>query len=165
MSWKTRGGLWGSVLHYVVRSRESVILDDAATHPRFAANPYICRCQCQCRARSILSLLLLNQAKLIGGLYLENNPAPPVFMPTRISHAETTRLLSPDCPGEHASVPRSGGTRTEDPAPGRRQHHRHLHLEFQRPDEMVAEFETRVMGAAQGDQVVIGGLPEDDEPP
>jgi PAS domain S-box-containing protein len=70
-----------TVLHYVMRTRESVILDDAATEPSFAADPYIRQCQ----ARSILCLPLINQAKLIGVLYLENNLAPRVFAPARIA--------------------------------------------------------------------------------
>ena len=61
-----------SVLHYVLRTRESVILDDAAAQSTFAADPYIRQRQ----ARSILCLPLINQAKLIGVLYLENNLAP-----------------------------------------------------------------------------------------
>jgi PAS domain S-box-containing protein len=70
-----------TVLHYVMRTRESVILDDAATQPSFAADPYIRQCQ----ARSILCLPFVNQAKLIGVLYLENNLAPRVFAPARIA--------------------------------------------------------------------------------
>jgi GAF domain-containing protein len=58
-----------------------VILDDAATQPEFAAHPYIRQRQ----ARSILCLPLINQAKLIGVLYLENNLAPRVFAPARIA--------------------------------------------------------------------------------
>jgi PAS domain S-box-containing protein len=69
------------VLHYVLRARESVILDDAATEPSFAADPCVCRCQ----ARSILCLPLTNQAKLIGVLYLENNLTPRAFAPARIA--------------------------------------------------------------------------------
>jgi PAS domain S-box-containing protein len=69
-----------SVLHYVLRTQESAILDDAATQPVFAADPYIR----QRRVRSILCLPLLNQAKLIGVLYLENNLSPRVFAPARI---------------------------------------------------------------------------------
>src|SRR5258708_14980329 len=68
-----------SVLQYVLRTRESVILDDAAAQPEFAADPYIRQHQ----ARSVLCLPLLNQAKLIGVLYLENNLAPLVFPPPR----------------------------------------------------------------------------------
>ena len=39
----TAAALPESVLHYVLRTRESVILDDAATQPPFAADPYIRR--------------------------------------------------------------------------------------------------------------------------
>jgi PAS domain S-box-containing protein len=67
------------VLYYVLRTRESVILDDAASQPPFAADPYIRERQ----ARSILCLPLMTQAKLIGVLYLENNLAPRVFAPAR----------------------------------------------------------------------------------
>jgi PAS domain S-box-containing protein len=73
-----------SVLHYVARTRESVILDDAATQPPFAADTYLRRRQ----ARSILCLPLITQAKLIGLLYLENNLASHVFTPARISVLE-----------------------------------------------------------------------------
>src|SRR5208283_1791925 len=70
-----------SVLHYVLRTRESVILDDAAAQATFAEDPYIRQRQ----TRSILCLPLLNQSKLIGVLYLENNLAPRVFAPARIA--------------------------------------------------------------------------------
>jgi PAS domain S-box-containing protein len=69
-----------SVLHYVLRTRESVILDDAMSDPSFAADSYIRQRQ----ARSILCLPLINQTKLIGVLYLENNLASHIFVPTRI---------------------------------------------------------------------------------
>jgi PAS domain S-box-containing protein len=68
-----------SVLHYVLRTRESVILDDAAAQPPFAADPYLRQRQ----ARSILCLPLITQAKLIGVLYLENNLTARVFAPAR----------------------------------------------------------------------------------
>jgi PAS domain S-box-containing protein len=70
-----------TVLHYVLHTRESVILDDASSESPFAADPYIR----QRRARSILCVPLLAQAKLIGVLYLENSLAPRVFSPTRIA--------------------------------------------------------------------------------
>jgi len=73
-----------SVLHYVVRTRESVILDDAVVQPTFAADPYLR----QRHARSILCLPLVKQFKLIGVLYLENNLASHVFTPARISVLE-----------------------------------------------------------------------------
>jgi PAS domain S-box-containing protein len=73
-----------SVLHTVIRTRESVILDDASAQNRFPADEYIC----QKRARSVLCLPLVKQAKLIGVLYLENNLASHVFTPSRISVLE-----------------------------------------------------------------------------
>jgi predicted ATPase/signal transduction histidine kinase len=69
-----------AVLQYVLHTRESVILDDAGTHPSFGADPYIRRRQ----GRSILCAPLINQGKLIGVLYLENNLATGVFVPARI---------------------------------------------------------------------------------
>ena len=47
----------------------------------FSADPYIV----QCRAHSILCLPLINQTKLIGILYLENNLTPHVFTPDRVT--------------------------------------------------------------------------------
>ena len=70
-----------SIVHYVVRTQESVILDDASAENPFSADPYIR----QHHARSILCLPLINRAKLIGVLYLENNLSPHVFTPARIS--------------------------------------------------------------------------------
>jgi PAS domain S-box-containing protein len=70
-----------SVLHYVLRSHEIAILDDAAAQSPFGVDSYIHRRQ----ARSILCLPLLNQAKLIGVLYLENNLTPRAFAPARVS--------------------------------------------------------------------------------
>jgi len=76
-----------SVLRYVLRTRETVILDDAAAQSTFAADPYIR----ERKARSVLCLPLLNQARLIGVLYLENKLAPGVFAPAR---AAVLKLLA-----------------------------------------------------------------------
>jgi PAS domain S-box-containing protein len=70
-----------SVLQYVLRTRETVILDDATAHPPFAADPYIRERQ----ARSILCLPMINQTRLTGVLYLENSLAPGVFAPARLA--------------------------------------------------------------------------------
>jgi PAS domain S-box-containing protein len=70
-----------SIVRYVMRTHESVILDDASSDNSFSADPYIL----QHRVRSILCLPLLNQAKLVGILYLENNLAPRVFTPERVT--------------------------------------------------------------------------------
>ncbi|CAB3661156.1 Serine/threonine-protein kinase PknD [Paraburkholderia sediminicola] len=70
-----------SVLYHVLRTQESVILDDAAGEPTFATDPYIRQHQ----TRSMLCLPLMNRAKLIGALYLENNLITRVFAPARIA--------------------------------------------------------------------------------
>ena len=75
------GGVPESIVQFVTRTREHVILDDAAANSAFSADTYIH----QCHARSILCLPLINQAKLIGVLYLENNLTPHVFTPKRIA--------------------------------------------------------------------------------
>jgi PAS domain S-box-containing protein len=70
-----------ALVRTVLRTREALILDDAAVEPAFAADPYIRQRQ----GRSILCLPLINQSNLIGALYLENNLAPRVFAPARIA--------------------------------------------------------------------------------
>jgi len=73
-----------SVLNYLIRTRESVILDDALVQNPFSADEYLR----QKHARSVLCVPLVKQAKLIGVLYLENNLASHVFTPSRISVLE-----------------------------------------------------------------------------
>src|SRR6202043_4091462 len=73
-----------SVLHYVVRTQESVILDDALAQNPFSADEDLCHKH----VRSVLCLPLVKQTKLIGVLYLENNLASHVFTPARISVLE-----------------------------------------------------------------------------
>jgi len=70
-----------SVLRAVLRAGESVVLDDAAAEPGFGEDPYIRERQ----TRSILCLPLINQGKLNGVVYLENNLAPGAFAPARIT--------------------------------------------------------------------------------
>jgi GAF domain-containing protein len=80
----SRAELPESVLHTVIRTRESVILDDASAQNPFSADDYLR----QKHARSVLCLPLVKQAKLIGVLYLENNLTSHVFTPARISVLE-----------------------------------------------------------------------------
>jgi PAS domain S-box-containing protein len=68
-----------TIVNYVLRTREVVRLDDAAVESPFAADPLI-RSQA---AKSILCLPLINHAKLMGVLYLENSLAGRVFTPLR----------------------------------------------------------------------------------
>jgi len=73
-----------SIIHYVARTRESVILDDASARNLFSEDEYIR----QQHPRSILCLPLVKQAKLMGLLYLENNLAPRVFTTKRLAMLE-----------------------------------------------------------------------------
>ena len=73
-----------SLVRYVMRTQETLILDDALSGNSFSGDPYIVHH----RVRSILCLPLINQARLIGVLYLENNLTPHVFNPTRIGVLE-----------------------------------------------------------------------------
>jgi len=60
-----------SIIQYVIRTHESVILNDATREGNFINEPYIQHHQTQ----SLLCLPLLNQDKLVGVLYLENQVA------------------------------------------------------------------------------------------
>ena len=77
----TAAGLPESVLHYVLRTQEMVIFDDVAAEHPFSADTYLR----ERKPRSILCLPLINQAKLIGALYLENELASHVFAPGRVA--------------------------------------------------------------------------------
>jgi len=83
----TAGMLPESILQFVLRTRENMILDDASVQNSFSGDPYFL----QHHARSILCLPLITQAKLSGALYLENNLAPRVFAPGRVA---TLKLLA-----------------------------------------------------------------------
>ncbi|WP_442949666.1 PAS domain-containing protein, partial [Nostoc sp.] len=76
-----RNHLPESIISYVIRTHESVILNDAIREGNFINEPYIQHNQTQ----SILCLPLLNQGKLVGILYLENKLATGAFTPERVS--------------------------------------------------------------------------------
>jgi predicted ATPase/signal transduction histidine kinase len=76
-----------SMLRYVIRTRESLLLDDARRQSPFSEDEHIRRQDC----RSVLCLPLIKQAELIGILYLENTLTPHVFTPARIA---VLRLLA-----------------------------------------------------------------------
>jgi signal transduction histidine kinase len=70
-----------SVLRYVIRTQQTVILDDASIENLFSEDEYILRTD----PRSVLCLPLVKQGKLVGVLYLENRLAPHVFTPARLA--------------------------------------------------------------------------------
>ena len=73
-----------SALHYVIRTRERVVLDDASVGNLYSEDEYV-RAK---RARSVLCLPIVKQTKLIGALYLENNLTPCVFTSDRVAVLE-----------------------------------------------------------------------------
>ncbi|MBV8640117.1 MAG: PAS domain S-box protein, partial [Verrucomicrobia bacterium] len=73
-----------SILHYVIRTRQSVILDDALMPNPFSDDANML----WRRPRSVLCIPLVKQTKLMGVLYLENRLAPRVFTPDRLATLE-----------------------------------------------------------------------------
>lgn len=78
---QTAAALPESLVRFAIRTQEIVILDDASSHNPFSADPYIA----ESYPRSVLCLPLINQGKLTGILYLENNLTPRVFTPDRVA--------------------------------------------------------------------------------
>ncbi|MBN2040199.1 MAG: PAS domain S-box protein [Spirochaetes bacterium] len=73
-----------SIVRYVSRTHESVMIDDAINDSLFSDDPYIKHN----KARSILCIPLTNRRKLTGILYLENNLVTSAFTPDRIEILE-----------------------------------------------------------------------------
>jgi len=76
-----------SIINYVARTGETVVLDDAAREGNFVNAPYIQQYQ----TKSILCAPLLNQGTLSGIVYLENNLTSGAFTPNRL---QVIQLLS-----------------------------------------------------------------------
>jgi PAS domain S-box-containing protein len=76
-----------SIIQYVIRTNESMILNNATREGNFVNDPYIQRNQ----TLSLLCLPLLNQSKLVGVLYLENQLVAGAFTPER---SQVLNLLS-----------------------------------------------------------------------
>jgi PAS domain S-box-containing protein len=77
----TAADLPNSVLHYVLRTKEGMVLHDASGQNPFAADEYVRGHS----ARSVLCLPLLKQTRLLGLLYLENSLTPHAFTPARMA--------------------------------------------------------------------------------
>ena len=75
------------IVHYVVHTREHIVLNDAANQGRFINDPTIR----QRRPKSILCAPFINQDKISGIVYLENNLATGAFTRDRV---ELINLLS-----------------------------------------------------------------------
>lgn len=70
-----------SIINYVHKMKENVVLDDAGKDSRFFKDPYIVRNQ----SRSILCALINHKGKMAGIIYLENNLTTNVFTPERLA--------------------------------------------------------------------------------
>ncbi|MCC5637883.1 AAA family ATPase [Nostoc sp. CHAB 5844] len=69
-----------TIIHYVKNTRTSLVIDDATKEKNFAADTYIIRH----KPKSVLCTPILNQGKLIGILYLENNLMVQAFTSDRL---------------------------------------------------------------------------------
>jgi PAS domain S-box-containing protein len=69
-----------TVIQYVKRIHQSVVLDQATTNEQFKMDPYIIRAQ----AKSILCVPLLKHTELKAILYVENNLMTHAFTPERV---------------------------------------------------------------------------------
>jgi len=73
-----------SALHYLIRTRERVVLDDASVKNLYSEDEYVRQKQ----PRSVLCLPLVKQTKLVGAFYLENNLTPCAFTSDRVAVLE-----------------------------------------------------------------------------
>ena len=73
-----------SALHYVIRTQERLVLDDASVRNVYSEDEYVR----QKRLRSVLCLPIVKQSKLVGALYLENNLTPCAFTSDRVEVLE-----------------------------------------------------------------------------
>ncbi|WP_414624664.1 AAA family ATPase [Calothrix sp. CCY 0018] len=70
-----------TIVNYVKRSFKIVVLDDATAENDFIADSYVM----QQKPKSLLCMPILNQGKLIGLLYLENNLTIGAFTQNRVN--------------------------------------------------------------------------------
>jgi GAF domain-containing protein len=73
-----------SALHYVIRTRQRVLLDDASVANLYSEDEYLR----QKHPKSVLCVPIVNQTKPVGVLYLENNLTARVFTSDRVTVLE-----------------------------------------------------------------------------
>ena len=76
-----RSHLPGTIIYYVIRTQEEIVLDNAHLEERFAKDQYL-KIH---RPQSLLCLPLLNKGQLTAVLYLENNSAIGTFTGKRLA--------------------------------------------------------------------------------
>ena len=112
------GRVPASILHYVARTQERVVLDDAAAADagRFASDPYLA----SARPRSVLCLPIRREGRVVALLYLENELAPGVFTPDRLVALELIAAQVAISLENALLLEREHGGRVEAEAAGRR---------------------------------------------
>jgi class 3 adenylate cyclase len=76
-----------SIINYVVRSKEHVVLDDATQSERFSSDAYVMAE----RPKSVLCIPVSQSGQFVSAIYLENNLATGAFSESRI---EVLKLLA-----------------------------------------------------------------------
>ncbi|ADO75394.1 trifunctional serine/threonine-protein kinase/ATP-binding protein/sensor histidine kinase [Stigmatella aurantiaca] len=97
-----------TVLAYVRRTREHVLIGDASKAHPFSSDAYLARSG----ARSVLCLPLVRHEQFSGALYLENNLAPNAFSTQRLvllGHIATQAAISIENARLYADVRRAKG--------------------------------------------------------
>ena len=74
-----------SVINYIIRTQEVVVLNNASEEGNFTEDPHIKKY----KAKSLLGLPIINQGKLIGILGLQNFQVTGVFTPDRLEVLRT----------------------------------------------------------------------------
>jgi predicted ATPase/signal transduction histidine kinase len=95
-----------TLISYVRRTREHVLIDDASLPHPFSSDPWIARG----RVRSVLCLPLLRQEEFRGVLYLENSLATNAFTPARsalLGHVASQAAISLENARLYADVQRA----------------------------------------------------------
>jgi PAS domain S-box-containing protein len=79
-----RSNLPDTVVRYVLRTQEPVVLNDASVPNPFSTDAYVA----EHRVRSLLCLPLVKEGTLLGALYFEDRGARHMFTPSRIGFLE-----------------------------------------------------------------------------
>jgi len=69
-----------SVIHYAIRTKQDVVLDDASNDEMFGSDPYIMKNQ----PKSVLCSPMISQGKISGIWYMENNLTVGAFTEARL---------------------------------------------------------------------------------
>jgi PAS domain S-box-containing protein len=99
-----------SIVGYVRRTREAILLDDATAQPMYSSDPYVART----RPRSVLCMPIVRQTELVGVFYMENNLVPGAFTARRLSLLEflaAQAAISLDHAKLYADLARENGER------------------------------------------------------